>query len=107
MTICFPALDQGLYPVPAMAETNHEEASFLRREQHENDFSDGNSVSRPRSYERTPEVLDASPAECGRLPPKDSGGAVRGLVFVLGFYMVMGVLGLSGFMLWDWLRSIF
>ncbi len=34
----------------------------------------------------------------------DSLGAMRGFVFVLGLYVAMGVIGLSGLMLWHWLR---
>jgi len=35
--------------------------------------------------------------------PHDGLGAMRGLVLVLGLYLVMGVVGLGGLMLWHWL----
>lgn len=34
----------------------------------------------------------------------DGLGAIRGFVLVLGLYLVMGVMGLGGLMLWHWLR---
>ncbi|MGC8549637.1 MAG: hypothetical protein ACP5M4_08045 [Acidobacteriaceae bacterium] len=34
----------------------------------------------------------------------DGLGAMRGFALVLGFYVVIGVISLSGLMLWHWLR---
>ena len=34
----------------------------------------------------------------------DGLGAMRGFALVVGFYVVMGVIGISGLMLWHWLR---
>lgn len=104
MAIGSPTTDQGLYLIPAMAEADHGEARFLRRGLREVDSYDLGRISSPQPDDRRDETLDAPPAECELLPPRDSMGAIRGLVFVLGFYAVMAVLGLSGFMLWDWLR---
>lgn len=35
---------------------------------------------------------------------QDGLGAMRGLMFMLGLYMVMAVMGLGGLLLWHWLR---
>jgi hypothetical protein len=35
---------------------------------------------------------------------RDGLGAMRGFVLVLGLYLVMGVMGVGGLMLWHWLR---
>lgn len=35
---------------------------------------------------------------------QDGLGAMRGFVFVIGMYLVMGAMALTGLMIWHWLR---
>lgn len=104
MAIGSPTSDRGLYPILAMAEVYQEEVRFLRLRPHETDSEQPGRVSVSQLDANTANAMDGPAVDDKFVPIHDSTGAIRGLIFVLGFYVVMGCLSLGGFMLWDWLK---
>ena len=104
MAIGSPTLGQNAPRIPAMAEVSHEEANFMRPRLDGMGSEESGTVSVPHLYFQGFHAVDRPVLEDESVLKDDGVGAIRGFVFVLGLYAVMGALGLGGFMIFDWLR---